>query len=166
MLFISHQASAKIPHAKGFHGGSLSLRTAVGIGASEVSSFARDRVFPVSLLSLKMLVFFLVPLQADARGLCTLKSLHLQTQFTNFSKATVLASPLAPPIETSASEAQIPVVVEISSSCEVSVGGMRELKQPLNFGVTSGGGRASCPIVEACACYFGEQEREIRTIIK
>lgn len=111
-------------------------------------------------------MFFLVPLQAYARDLRALKILHLQTQFTNFSKATVLALPLAPPIKTSASEAQILVVVEISSSCEVSVGGMRGLKQPLNVGVTSGGGRASCPIVEACACYFGEKQREIRTIIK
>lgn len=113
-----------------------------------------------------MPVLFLVLLRAYARGLCTLNFLHLQTQFTNFSKATVLALPFAPPIKTSPSEAQI-LVVEISSSCEVSVGGIWGLKLPLNFGITSGRGQAFPPDHRGMSMLlWGEAKREILTIIK
>lgn len=77
-----------------------------------------------------------------------------------------LGFPFAPPIKTSPSEAQIPGV-EISSSCEVSVGGIWELKQRLKFGITSGGGQAFLPDRRGMPMLLrGEAKREIWTIIK
>lgn len=98
-----------------------------------------------------------------------MKSLHLQVQFTHFSKATVLALSF-PPIKTSPFDAYVSIV-GISSLCEVSEGGTLGLKQLLNFEIISGGRQAPPPISTPnhgglSMLLWGEAKKEIQTIIK